>query len=75
MLDFACISLSDLLVPWERIQKRLEAVAAGDLTVRIDVRDGDTDSIMAAMKKMIATIEAEGIGEGRQARNGPAKSP
>lgn len=35
MLDFACISLSDLLVPWERIRKRLEAVAAGDLTVAL----------------------------------------
>jgi precorrin-3B C17-methyltransferase len=31
MLDFACISLSDLLVPWERIRERLEAVAAADL--------------------------------------------
>lgn len=35
MLDFACISLSDLLVPWERIRQRLEAVAAGDLTVAL----------------------------------------
>jgi precorrin-3B C17-methyltransferase len=31
MLDYAVISLSDLLVPWETIQKRLEAVAAADL--------------------------------------------
>lgn len=31
-LDFATISLSDLLVPWEMIRKRLEAVAAADLT-------------------------------------------
>jgi precorrin-3B C17-methyltransferase len=31
MLDFACISLSDLLVPWETIRQRLEAVAAADL--------------------------------------------
>ncbi len=30
-LDFACISLSDLLVPWETIRKRLEAVALADL--------------------------------------------
>lgn len=35
MLDFACISLSDLLVPWERIRQRLEAVAAGDLTLAL----------------------------------------
>lgn len=31
MLDFACISLSDLLVPWEVIRTRLEAVASADL--------------------------------------------
>ncbi|MDH5510983.1 MAG: precorrin-3B C(17)-methyltransferase [Nitrospinota bacterium] len=30
-LDFAAISLSDLLVPWEMIIKRLEAVAAADM--------------------------------------------
>ena len=33
MLDFASISLSDLLVPWEVITQRLEAVAAADLVV------------------------------------------
>lgn len=31
MLDYASISLSDLLVPWETILKRLEAVAQADL--------------------------------------------
>jgi precorrin-3B C17-methyltransferase len=31
MLDYAAISLSDLLVPWETIRRRLEAVAAADL--------------------------------------------
>jgi precorrin-3B C17-methyltransferase len=35
MLDFAVISLSDLLVPWETIRKRLEAVAAADLVVAL----------------------------------------
>jgi precorrin-3B C17-methyltransferase len=33
MLDFAAISLSDLLVSWELIRGRLEAVAAADLVV------------------------------------------
>jgi precorrin-3B C17-methyltransferase len=33
MLDYAAISLSDLLVPWETIRERLEAVAAADLVV------------------------------------------
>ena len=33
MLDFAAISLSDLLVPWETIRRRLVAAAEGDLVV------------------------------------------
>jgi precorrin-3B C17-methyltransferase len=35
MLDFAAISLSDLLVPWTTIRRRLEAVAAADLVVAL----------------------------------------
>jgi precorrin-3B C17-methyltransferase len=35
MLDFACISLSDLLVPWDTIRQRLEAVAAADLVTAL----------------------------------------
>jgi precorrin-3B C17-methyltransferase len=35
MLDYATISLSDLLVPWEVIVRRLEAVAAADLVVAL----------------------------------------
>jgi len=35
MLDFACISLSDLLVPWETIRQRLKAVAEADLVVAL----------------------------------------
>lgn len=31
--DFALISLSDLLTPWEAIEKRIKAVAEGDFTV------------------------------------------
>lgn len=31
--DFCCISLSDLLTPWDVIEKRLEAAAAGDFVV------------------------------------------
>ena len=33
MHDFAVISLSDLLTPWEVIEKRLEAAAAGDFVL------------------------------------------
>jgi precorrin-3B C17-methyltransferase len=35
MLDYATISLSDLLVPWETILERLSAVAAADLVVAL----------------------------------------
>ncbi len=35
MLDFACISLSDLLVPWQQIRERLEAIARADLAVAL----------------------------------------
>jgi precorrin-3B C17-methyltransferase len=35
MLDFACISLSDLLVPWSAIHRRLEGVAAADLVAAL----------------------------------------
>lgn len=31
--DFAVISLSDLLTPWEKIEARLKAAAASDLVV------------------------------------------
>lgn len=34
-LDFATISLSDLLVPWDTITKRLRAVAEADLVVAL----------------------------------------
>jgi precorrin-3B C17-methyltransferase len=35
MLDYANISLSDLLVPWEDIKKKLEAVASADFAVAL----------------------------------------
>jgi precorrin-3B methylase len=35
MLDFAVISLSDLLVPWETIRRRVEAVAAADMVLAL----------------------------------------
>lgn len=31
--DFAVISLSDLLTPWEKIKKRLECAAAADFVI------------------------------------------
>lgn len=35
MHDFACVSLSDLLTPWELIERRLEAVAMADFVTVI----------------------------------------
>lgn len=35
MLDWACLSLSDLLVDWTQIRRRLEAVAAADLVTAL----------------------------------------
>jgi precorrin-3B C17-methyltransferase len=35
MLDYACISLSDLLVKWDQVRRRVEAVAAADLVVAL----------------------------------------
>ena len=31
--DFAVISLSDLLTPWEKIERRLEAAASADISI------------------------------------------
>ena len=35
MHDFATVSLSDLLTPWEVIEKRLDAAASGDFVIAI----------------------------------------
>lgn len=35
MLDYACVSLSDLLMPWETIVRRITALAAADMVVAL----------------------------------------
>jgi precorrin-3B C17-methyltransferase len=35
MSDFATISLSDLMIPWETIERRLAAVSAADMVVAL----------------------------------------
>nr|WP_277058625.1 precorrin-3B C(17)-methyltransferase [Trichlorobacter lovleyi] len=35
MLDYACISLSDLLIPWERIRRRIELLAEADMALAL----------------------------------------
>ncbi len=36
--DFCCISLSDLLTPWEAIEKRVKAAAEGDFVISFYIR-------------------------------------
>jgi precorrin-3B C17-methyltransferase len=67
MLDFACISLSDLLVPWETIRKRLEAVASADLVTalynpRSKKRTGQLEESAAIFKKYREGKTPVGIG-------------
>jgi len=52
--DHAAVSLSDLLTPWPVIERRLEAVAAGDFTVslynpRSKRRTGQLDTALAIL--------------------------
>lgn len=35
MLDYACVSLSDLLMPWGTIRRRIEALAEADMVVAL----------------------------------------
>lgn len=35
MLDFATVSLSDLLVPWDQIVERMKAIAAADMVITL----------------------------------------
>ena len=35
MLDYACVSLSDLLMPWENIVRRIRALAEADMVVAL----------------------------------------
>jgi precorrin-3B C17-methyltransferase len=52
MCDYATISMSDLLVPWDVIQKRVEAVAQADFVVAI------YNPQSATRKKQLATAAA-----------------
>jgi precorrin-3B C17-methyltransferase len=50
--DFSVVSLSDLLVPWEQIVKRLDAAASGDMVIVIynPASKGRTWQFTAALK-------------------------
>jgi len=67
MLDYATISLSDLLVPWESIRTRLEAVAAVDMVValynpRSKKRRGQLEEAAVIFRKYREGTTPVGIG-------------
>ena len=67
MLDFAVISLSDLLVPWETIRRRIEAIAAADLVLalynpRSAQRVTQLEETVAILSKHRAPTTPVGIG-------------
>jgi precorrin-3B C17-methyltransferase len=61
MHDFAAISLSDLMTPWEMIERRLEAVASADFVVVIynPKSKKRTDQIVRTREIMLAHRSSE----------------
>ncbi len=59
--DFAVISLSDLLTPWEKIEKRLRAAAVGDFAMAIYNPSSHRrkDYLQRACDILLETIEGE----------------
>jgi precorrin-3B C17-methyltransferase len=56
--DFAVISLSDLLTPWEKIEKRLEAAASADFSIVLynPKSEGRIEPLMKAYEIMLKHI-------------------
>ena len=66
MQDFACISLSDLLISWERIEKRLQAAAIADFVLilynpRSKKRDWQLQETVNILQKHLDTETPVGI--------------
>ena len=61
--DFCVVSLSDLLTPWEKIEKRLEAAAAGDFVIVLYNPSSHKrkDYLMRACNILRRSIEEERI--------------
>jgi precorrin-3B C17-methyltransferase len=57
--DFCVISLSDLLTPWEKIEKRLRAAADGDFAIAIYNPSSRkrADYLMRACDILLETVE------------------
>lgn len=61
--DFCVISLSDLLTPWEKIEKRLQAAASGDFVIVIYNPSSRKrkDYLARACEILLAQIEKERV--------------
>jgi len=59
--DFAVISLSDLLTPWEKIESRLEAAASADFAIVLynPKSEGRIEPLMKAYEIMLKHIQPE----------------
>jgi len=68
--DFACVSLSDLLTPWEIIEKRLDAAAAADFVIVLyNPRSRRRSGLLAEALAVVSRHRAPGtpVGIVRQA--------
>lgn len=61
--DFACISLSDLLTPWEVIERRLRGAAAGDFAIALynPASKKRTDVLPRACEILLETLPPETV--------------
>jgi precorrin-3B C17-methyltransferase len=59
--DFAVISLSDLLTPWEKIERRLEAAASADFSIVLynPKSEGRIEPLMKAYEIMLKHMRPE----------------
>ena len=59
--DFAVISLSDLLTPWEKIERRLEAASSADFAIVLynPKSEGRIEPLMKAYEIMLKHIRPE----------------
>ena len=57
--DFAVISLSDLLTPWDKIERRLEAVSSADMSIVLynPQSQGRTEPLLKAYEIMLKLID------------------
>jgi precorrin-3B C17-methyltransferase len=59
MHDFAAISLSDLLTPWEIIQKRVQLAAEGDMVIVLyNPKSKKRDWQLSAVRDLLLKVKA-----------------